>query len=243
MPRAERCGAGPSPSRRAFSPGRWSRFMSMEGRPPCPPPATCRAFACTSVERVDERAEPGLLPISEHQLIQEFGVSRPTVVAALRVLREQGWIESQQGKGRFVRGRPAMASVESNRPGQAYLTSPETGNPGELVEAGAVSLPGGGAAEDGAHEQSVPAPAGGAAGWRVESAGLVVAAAGVVGGHRPDQWRAVAAGHSGASDDAQGGALRSHRGADHRAHAHRPGDHAARHAEERAVAGGVRRGP
>ncbi|MGP3937963.1 GntR family transcriptional regulator [Nonomuraea sp. KM88] len=84
---------------------------------------------------------PGSLLPSEHQLIQEFSVSRPTVVAALRVLREQGWIESQQGKGRFVRGRPAMASVESNRPGQAYLTSPETDNPGELVEAGAVALP------------------------------------------------------------------------------------------------------
>ncbi|MFI7043955.1 GntR family transcriptional regulator [Streptosporangium sandarakinum] len=38
---------------------------------------------------------PGSLLPSENQLIQEFGVSRPTVVAALRVLREQGWIESQ----------------------------------------------------------------------------------------------------------------------------------------------------
>ncbi|MBN6052813.1 GntR family transcriptional regulator, partial [Nonomuraea sp. RK-328] len=84
---------------------------------------------------------PGSLLPSEHQLIQEFGVSRPTVVAALRVLREQGWIESQQGKGRFVRGRPAMATVESNRPGQAYLTSPETDAPGELVEAADVALP------------------------------------------------------------------------------------------------------
>ncbi|MGA4994725.1 GntR family transcriptional regulator [Nonomuraea bangladeshensis] len=84
---------------------------------------------------------PGSLLPSEHQLIQEFSVSRPTVVAALRVLREQGWIESQQGKGRFVRGRPAMAAVEPNRPGQAYLTNPETNTPGELIEAGAVALP------------------------------------------------------------------------------------------------------
>ncbi|MFF4617871.1 GntR family transcriptional regulator [Nonomuraea jabiensis] len=84
---------------------------------------------------------PGSLLPSEHQLIQEFDVSRPTVVAALRVLREQGWIESQQGKGRFVRGRPAMASVEPNRPGQAYLTNPETDAPGELVEVGAVATP------------------------------------------------------------------------------------------------------
>ncbi|MFI7146982.1 GntR family transcriptional regulator [Nonomuraea sp. NPDC050022] len=84
---------------------------------------------------------PGSLLPSENQLIQEFGVSRPTVVAALRVLREQGWIESQQGKGRFVLGRPAMSSVEQNRPGRAYLTNPETDASGELIEAGAVAAP------------------------------------------------------------------------------------------------------
>ncbi|MEU4542211.1 GntR family transcriptional regulator [Nonomuraea dietziae] len=87
---------------------------------------------------------PGSLLPSENQLIQEFGFSRPTVVAALRmlrVLREQGWIDSQQGKGRFVRGRPAMDSVESNRPGQAYLTTPEAHTPGEVIEVGAVAVP------------------------------------------------------------------------------------------------------
>lgn len=84
---------------------------------------------------------PGSLLPSENQLIQEFGVSRPTVVAALRVLREQGWIESQQGKGRFVRGRPALASVQPNRPGQAYLINPETASPGEVIEAAAVAVP------------------------------------------------------------------------------------------------------
>ncbi|MEU8397995.1 GntR family transcriptional regulator [Nonomuraea sp. NPDC048892] len=84
---------------------------------------------------------PGTLLPSENQLIQEFGVSRPTVVAALRVLREQGWIESQQGKGRFVRGRPAMASIEQKRPGQAYLTNPEAGTSGEVVEVGSVTAP------------------------------------------------------------------------------------------------------
>ncbi|GGO68826.1 hypothetical protein GCM10012289_28510 [Nonomuraea cavernae] len=45
-----------------------------------------------------------------------------------------GWIESQQGKGCFVRGRPAMASVEQKRPGQAYLIRPETDTTGEVVE-------------------------------------------------------------------------------------------------------------
>ncbi|MER5425464.1 GntR family transcriptional regulator [Streptosporangium roseum] len=84
---------------------------------------------------------PGSLLPSENQLINEFGVSRPTVVAALRVLREQGWIDSQQGKGRFVRGRPAMASAEQPRPGQAYLTAPETASVGEVVETAAVAVP------------------------------------------------------------------------------------------------------
>ncbi|MFJ2030626.1 GntR family transcriptional regulator [Streptosporangium sp. NPDC087985] len=84
---------------------------------------------------------PGSLLPSENQLINEFGVSRPTVVAALRVLREQGWIDSQQGKGRFVRGRPAMASAERPRPGQAYLTAPETASDGEVLEAAVLAVP------------------------------------------------------------------------------------------------------
>ncbi|MFF0243393.1 GntR family transcriptional regulator [Streptosporangium sandarakinum] len=84
---------------------------------------------------------PGSLLPSENQLIQEFGVSRPTVVAALRVLREQGWIESQQGKGRFVRGRPALTSAEQSRPGQAYLIAPESASQGEVIEAAALAAP------------------------------------------------------------------------------------------------------
>ncbi|MFB9707526.1 GntR family transcriptional regulator [Streptosporangium nondiastaticum] len=84
---------------------------------------------------------PGSLLPSENQLIQEFGVSRPTVVAALRVLREQGWIESQQGKGRFVRGRPALSSAEQPRPGQAYLIAPESASQGEVIEAAALVAP------------------------------------------------------------------------------------------------------
>jgi DNA-binding GntR family transcriptional regulator len=84
---------------------------------------------------------PGSLLPSENQLIQEFAVSRPTVVAALRVLREQGWIESQQGKGRFVRGRPARDAAHRPRTGQAYLTAPEDGAAGELLEAGVITAP------------------------------------------------------------------------------------------------------
>lgn len=58
-------------------------------------------------ERIENGTYPAgsLLP-SETQLMNEFGVSRPTAVRALGILKQDGWIESQQGKGSFVRSRP-----------------------------------------------------------------------------------------------------------------------------------------
>jgi DNA-binding GntR family transcriptional regulator len=84
---------------------------------------------------------PGSLLPSEHQLTEEFQIARPTVVRALRVLRQDGWIETQQGKGSFVRGRPALAGLESARHGAAELDRDETREAGELVEAGMVVPP------------------------------------------------------------------------------------------------------
>jgi GntR family transcriptional regulator len=85
---------------------------------------------------------PGSLIPSEHQLSAEFGTARPTVVRALRVLRQEGWIETQQGKGSFVRGRPALAEVAVARRGQAELDRDEAREGGELVSVGlAVPLP------------------------------------------------------------------------------------------------------
>ena len=79
---------------------------------------------------------PGSLMPSEHQLAGEFGIARPTVVRALRVLRQEGWIETQQGKGSFVRGRPALAGVTADRHGQAELERDEAREGGELVSTG-----------------------------------------------------------------------------------------------------------
>jgi DNA-binding GntR family transcriptional regulator len=79
---------------------------------------------------------PGSLLPSEHQLSDEFQIARPTVVRALRVLRQDGWIETQQGKGSFVRGRPALAGLETVRPGEEALDRDESGEAGELIEAG-----------------------------------------------------------------------------------------------------------
>jgi DNA-binding GntR family transcriptional regulator len=83
---------------------------------------------------------PGSVLPSEHQLSDEFQIARPTVVRALRVLRQDGWIETQQGKGSFVRGRPALAGLESQRPGENALNRDEMREPGDLVEAG-LSVP------------------------------------------------------------------------------------------------------
>jgi DNA-binding GntR family transcriptional regulator len=84
---------------------------------------------------------PGALLPSEHQLSNEFQIARPTVVRALRVLRQDGWIETQQGKGSFVRGRPALAGLESPRTGEQALDRDESREPGEVIEAGVTAPP------------------------------------------------------------------------------------------------------
>jgi GntR family transcriptional regulator len=46
---------------------------------------------------------PGSMLPSESALLQEFDTSRVTVVRALQLLFNDGWIDSEKGKGRFVR--------------------------------------------------------------------------------------------------------------------------------------------
>jgi DNA-binding GntR family transcriptional regulator len=84
---------------------------------------------------------PGSLLPSEHQLSAEFAIARPTVVRALRVLRQEGWIDTQQGKGSFVRGRPALARTGTMRRGQGELDRDESREQGELVIAGEAAAP------------------------------------------------------------------------------------------------------
>jgi DNA-binding GntR family transcriptional regulator len=93
-------------------------------------------------KRIERGAYPAgsLLP-SEHQLVGEFGVSRPTIVKALSSLRQDGWIDTQQGKGSFVRGRPALAGAERTRPAENTLGLPESALSGELVQAGVKLAP------------------------------------------------------------------------------------------------------
>jgi DNA-binding GntR family transcriptional regulator len=101
------------------------------------------AQVITALQQRIESGEypPGSLLPSEHQLSAEFGTARPTVVRALRVLRQEGWIDTQQGKGSFVRGRPALAGVNAERRGKAALDRDESREAGELISVGNAAAP------------------------------------------------------------------------------------------------------
>jgi GntR family transcriptional regulator len=78
---------------------------------PLEPKLALYAQIVTTLQRQieDGTYAPGAALPSESQLVGTFGASRSTVVKALSILRQDGWIESQHGKGYFVRGRPASA--------------------------------------------------------------------------------------------------------------------------------------
>ncbi|NUQ95789.1 MAG: winged helix-turn-helix transcriptional regulator [Streptomyces sp.] len=70
-------------------------------------------------------AEGDMLP-SEPQLAREHGMSRPTVVRALDLLRRDGLVVSEQGRGTFVRATapdPGPAAVVEMERLRAWLTA------------------------------------------------------------------------------------------------------------------------
>jgi DNA-binding GntR family transcriptional regulator len=105
------------------------------------PPKYAQIIAALQ-ERIESGEYPaGSLMPSEHQLSAEFGTARPTVVRALRVLRTEGWIDTQQGKGSFVRGRPALAAAGGERRGKAELDRDESRETGDLISVGTAVAP------------------------------------------------------------------------------------------------------
>ncbi|MFJ9588917.1 GntR family transcriptional regulator [Streptomyces acidicola] len=83
---------------------------------------------------------PGTRVPSENQLVQAFGMSRPTVVRALELLKRDGWLESRQGYGTIVRGRPEVIEQKDRR-GREVLERDESQASGRLVEVGEVPVP------------------------------------------------------------------------------------------------------
>ena len=77
--------------------------------------------------------------------MREFAVGRTTVVRALQMLQQDGWITREHGRGSFVKGRPA-SEVRVSRRGLALLDRPETQPGVRLVDVGHVDAPSGVAA-------------------------------------------------------------------------------------------------
>nr|WP_283138820.1 GntR family transcriptional regulator [Rhizohabitans arisaemae] len=82
----------------------------------------------------------GILP-SQHRLVAEFDVSRPTVIEALRLLRQEGLIETQTGRGSFVRGKAPVLAAQSANPGRRLLDVSEVDSSADLLQAGLVVAP------------------------------------------------------------------------------------------------------
>lgn len=77
---------------------------------------------------------------SESALIQEFNVSRPTVVRALELLRQQGWIDAHHGKGRTVRARPPVDARRASTRSYSLLEGTERADV-NVLSAGPVPAP------------------------------------------------------------------------------------------------------
>jgi GntR family transcriptional regulator len=61
---------------------------------------------------LDGHLPPGSRLPTEAELGQRYGVTRPTIRQAVAQLRAEGWIQTRQGAGSFVREQPAPAAIE-----------------------------------------------------------------------------------------------------------------------------------
>jgi GntR family transcriptional regulator len=106
------------------------------GRPLDPGPAKYAHIAGALRSRIDNGVYgPGTMLPSEAELVREFGASRSTVVRALEYLRQLGYLEGVQGKGRMVLGTPSPRRPAPPHRVRVGLHTPELAN-ATLVGAG-----------------------------------------------------------------------------------------------------------
>lgn len=82
--------------------------------------------------------EPGDKVPSESQLMEQFGVARMTVRQALGDLRAEGLLVAEHGRGVFVRQRPVVRRVASDRFARRHR---DEGQAAFLAEAEGVGVP------------------------------------------------------------------------------------------------------
>lgn len=84
------------------------------------------------------RLQPGDKVPSESQLMEHFGVARMTVRQALADLRAEGLLVAEHGRGVFVRERPVVRRIASDRFARRHR---EEGQAAFLAEAEGVGVP------------------------------------------------------------------------------------------------------
>src|ERR1700753_2315434 len=83
------------------------------------PPRYAMVVNTLQARILDGTYSPGSAIPSETQFMAELKLSRPTIVRSLNILMQDGWIDSQHGKGRYVRAR----STTPARQAPAYAPS------------------------------------------------------------------------------------------------------------------------
>lgn len=87
---------------------------------------------------LDGRLEPGTQLPSENELSERFGTSRPTVRRALALLKGEGLITTEQGRGAFVRPKPHVRLVLSGESFRRHRSAGLSGFSAQVREQGQV---------------------------------------------------------------------------------------------------------
>jgi GntR family transcriptional regulator len=83
------------------------------------------------------RLEPGELLPSESQLVEHYGVTRTTARQALAVLKAEGLVVAEHGKGSYVRPRPKVRRLGSDRFARRHREAGKAAFVAEVEAAGA----------------------------------------------------------------------------------------------------------
>ena len=86
------------------------------------------------------RVAPGDQVPSESQLMERFGVARMTVRQALAELRSEGLLVAEQGRGVFVRKRPVVMRIASDRFARRHREGAQAAPPAEVDAFGTASV-------------------------------------------------------------------------------------------------------